>query len=165
VIRIEGPRVVLRAFTEDEIEVAWQQRLRSTAAVGTPNRDGFFERLSHSGTWADDRLDLAVDLDGALVGEVDVRAGRRMLPRGVCELGIELWEERRGAGIGTETIAVLTGWLHDHGFARVQGGTDMRNAAMRRVFEKAGYELEGTMRAFMDDGEDRADYALYSHVQ
>ncbi len=88
-----------------------------------------------------------------------------MMPPGVCELGIELWEHRRGSGIGTDTVALLTEWLHETGFPRVQGGTDVRNAAMRRVFEKVGYEAEGVMRAFMPDGERRADYVLYAHVR
>jgi RimJ/RimL family protein N-acetyltransferase len=164
VIRLERGRVVLRGFAADELEEAWERRLRSTAAVGTPDRERFLERLARSGEWADDQLDLAVVVDGQVVGDLGGRVGRRMLPPGVCELGVELWEERRGAGIGTEAIGLLTEWLHGNGFPRVQGGTDVRNAPMRRVFEKLGYELEGTMRSFMPDGDARADYVLYAHV-
>jgi ribosomal-protein-alanine N-acetyltransferase len=164
VIEIRGERVLLRPFRPEEFEAVWQLRLASSSAVGTPSREGLRERLAHSGAWHEDRLDLAVELDGELVGEVDVRAGRRMMPPGVCELGIELWPERRGAGLGTDTIRTLTAWLHANGYPRVQGGTDVRNAAMRRVFAKAGYAEEGVMRSFMPDEAGRADFVLVAHV-
>jgi len=44
----------------------------------------------------------------------------------------------------------------------VQATTDVRNAPMRRVLEKLGFEEEGVLRAFMPDGDDRADYVLYA---
>jgi RimJ/RimL family protein N-acetyltransferase len=164
VIRIEGERILLRPFRPEELETVWRMRVASNAPVGVPSREGLRRRLGHSGAWHDDRLDLAVEHQGALVGEVDVRSGRRMMPSGVCELGIELWPDRRGAGLGTDTIATLTGWLHEHGFPRVQGGTDVRNVAMRRVFAKTGYVEEGVMRSFMPDEGGRADYVLVAHV-
>jgi RimJ/RimL family protein N-acetyltransferase len=164
VIRIEGERVLLRPFRPEELEAVWRMRLASTAAVGPPSRETLRERLERSGMWHDDRLDLAVEHDGELVGEVDVRCGRRMMPPGVCELGIELWADRRGAGLGTDTVRTLTAWLHEHGFPRVQGGTDVDNAAMRRVFAKAGYAEEGVMQAFMPANGGRADFVLYAHV-
>jgi RimJ/RimL family protein N-acetyltransferase len=164
VIELRGARVLLRPFRPEEIDVAWEERLRSTSSFGTPDRTRFFERLERSGAWVDGRLDLAVEADGALVGEVDVRSGLRMLPPGVCEFGIELWQPRRGAGVGTETVSLLAAWLHAQGFARVQAGTDVRNAPMRRVLEKTGFAHEGDMRSFAPDGDGRADFALYAHV-
>jgi RimJ/RimL family protein N-acetyltransferase len=164
-MEIRGERVLLRPFRPEELDVVHGHRLASTAlSGGAPDRDRLRERHAHSGDWHDDRLDFAVELDGELVGEVDVRRGRRMIPAGVCELGIELWADRRGAGVGTDVIGTLTAWLHAGGFPRVQGGTDVRNAAMRRVFEKSGYEAEGVMRSFMPDGDGRADFVLYAHV-
>jgi RimJ/RimL family protein N-acetyltransferase len=164
VIEIRGPRVLLRPFTPDEFETVWTQRLRSTTSLGTPTRDGMFERLGRSGEWHDGRLDLAVETDGSLVGEIDIRSNMRMIPPGVCEFGIELWQESRGTGIGSEVVEVLSRWLHENGFPRVQAGTDVRNAPMRRVLEKAGFSHEGDMRSFAPDGDGRADYALYAHV-
>jgi RimJ/RimL family protein N-acetyltransferase len=163
-MEIEGPRVLLRPFRPEEIEVAWTARLRSTSAIGTPDRRRFRARLERSGAWNEGRLDLAVELGGLLVGEVDVRSDMRMLPPGVCEFGIELWPEHRGTGIGGETVSVLTGWLHEQGYARVQAGTDVSNAAMRHTLEKAGFAHEGDMRSFAPAGDGRADFALYAHV-
>ncbi len=120
--------------------------------------------MESSGTWNEGRLDLAIQVDGKLVGEVDVRSDRQMLPPGVCEFGIELWADLRGAGIGTEAVELLTRWLHEQGFSRVQAGTHVANLQMRTVLAKVGFEHEGTMRRFMPDGDGRADYALYAHV-
>jgi RimJ/RimL family protein N-acetyltransferase len=164
-MEIRGARVLLRPFLPEEFEIVWEARVASTALQGgPPDRERLRRRHENSGDWHEDRLDFAVEADGELVGEVDVRTGRRMIPSGVCELGIELWADRRGAGIGTDTIRTLTEWLHANGFPRVQGGTDVRNAPMRRVFEKVGYAEEGVMRSFMPDGVGRADYVLYAHV-
>ena len=166
-IELQGERVLLRAFRPDEFERTWAERQRSTTTIGTPGpgaRDRFMRRLEASGDWHDDRLDFAVESDGELVGEVDVRSPKSAIPPGVCEFGIELWEERRGGGLGTEVVELLTAWLHDQGYPRVQAGTKVDNAPMRRVLEKAGYAYEGTMRSFAPDGDGRADYALYAHV-
>lgn len=164
-IRIEGRRVVLRRFRADELDALHEAFRRSDTMIGEPGREQVRQRIEASGEWADGRLDLAVDLDGELIGSVDVRSGRMMMPPGVCELGIELWADRRGRGLGSDVVETLTRWLHGEGFARVQAGTDLRNAAMRRVLEKAGYAFEGTMRAFIPEQDGtRADYALYAHV-
>jgi len=165
VIRIEAGRAVLRAFRTAELDELHEAFRRSDTLIGEPNREQVRRRIEGSGAWQDGRLDLGVELDGGLIGSVDVRSGRMTMPPGVCEFGIELWPERRGAGLGTEIVESLTGWLHEQGFPRVQAGTDLRNAAMRRVLEKAGYGYEGAMRAFMPErAGGRADYALYAHV-
>jgi RimJ/RimL family protein N-acetyltransferase len=166
-VELRGGRVLLRAFRPDEHERAWAERQRSTTTIGSPGpdaRERFLQRLEASGDWADGRLDLAVEADGELVGEIDVRAPQQSMPPGVCEFGIELWEECRGRGLGTEVVEVLTGWLHEQGYPRVQAGTNVTNGPMRRVLEKAGYAHEGDMRSFAPDGDGRADYALYAHV-
>ena len=92
----------------------------------------------------------------------EARTSQNALPPGVCELGIELDIRERGRGLGGEAIELLSGWLLDNGFDRVQASTDVTNAPMRRVFEKLGWEHEGTLRAFMPADGGRADYAMYS---
>jgi RimJ/RimL family protein N-acetyltransferase len=164
VIRIDGEHVRLRAFRREEVDAVYEAHRASETMVGTPRRDQVRRRVERSGDWDDGRLDLAVEAEGELIGSVDVRSGRMMMPPGVCEFGIELWAGRRGAGLGTDAVAALTAWLHAHGFPRVQAGTSVGNAPMRRVLEKAGYAYEGTMRSFMPEGGARGDYALYAHV-
>jgi RimJ/RimL family protein N-acetyltransferase len=157
-------RVRLRPFRADELDQLHELLLSSRAHVGETARERLKIRIARSGRIVDGRLDLAVDIDGKLAGTVDVRCPEGAFPPGVCEFGVELLPELRGAGLGTEALEVLVERLRAEGFARVQASTDVRNAAMRRALEKAGFALEGTMRGFMPDGEGRADYALYARV-
>jgi RimJ/RimL family protein N-acetyltransferase len=161
-VELHADRVVLRPIRPAELDRVYAERERSTTAVGPADREVMRQRIEHSGAWFDGRLDLAVEADGRLVGVVDARAPLQFAPPGVCELGIELFEGERGRGFGTEAVRLAADWLLAHGYPRVQASTDVRNAAMRRVFEKLGWELEGVLRAFMPDGEGRADYALYA---
>ena len=62
-------------------------------------------------------------------------------------------------------MALLTRWLFEQaGAARVQAGTAVANAGMRRVLERLGFACEGVMRAFEPQGPGgaRNDFALYA---
>ena len=159
---LRGDAVLLRPLRLDELDLLCEERLRSDTTVGTMDRDVLRQRIEHSGEWFEGSLDVGVETGGELVGMIDVRAPLRFVPPGICELGIELFPGERGRGIGTEAVRLIAGWLLDNGYPRVQASTDVRNAPMRRVFEKLGWELEGIMRAFMPTADGRADYALYA---
>jgi RimJ/RimL family protein N-acetyltransferase len=86
------------------------------------------------------------------------------MPRGVFELGIELFPDERGRGYGGEAVAQITDLLFaSHGAHRVQASTWIENTAMRRVLERLGWRLEGVLREFMPTPEGGLDdYALYA---
>jgi RimJ/RimL family protein N-acetyltransferase len=87
---------------------------------------------------------LAVSLeDGTCVGLVDWRAQTQ----GNWEIGIVLFPEYRGRGLGTQAQRLLVRYLFDHTTAhRVQAGTEVENLAEQRALEKAGFNREGVMR-------------------
>ena len=161
-VLLRGGQIVLRAYRPDELDEVYDARMRSKDSVGEPDRDWLRRRIENSGGWFEGQLDLAIERAGRLVGTLDARAPLRAIPPGVCEIGIELFEEVRGKGLGTEAVCLFSEWLIDNGYPRVQASTDLRNAPMRRIFEKLGWEFEGVLRAFMPDGAGRADYGLYS---
>ena len=76
-------------------------------------------------------------------------------------LGVEYW----GRGIATEAVALVTAWAFDaHGLLRIFAQPFADNRASRRVLEKAGYVLEGTMRrSAVKDGVVR-DQCLYARL-
>lgn len=122
------------------------------------------QRILGSGRFLRGSLDLAIESDGRLIGDVQARRGSgQRLPPGVVELGIQVYDPgQRRKGYGADAIAVLTQWLFDHGVAeRVQASTAETNVAMRRVLEKLGFRFEGVMRGFMPVGDRREDFALY----
>jgi RimJ/RimL family protein N-acetyltransferase len=163
--------LTLRAFTRDDLEVLWREQTtdRGRHWVVRPATHEERQRLETSvglsGSWHDGVLDLALDVDGELVGDLQARNGG--LP-GVYELGVELFPRHRGKGYGLEAIARITRRLFEReGAHRVQITTDVDNVEMRRVAERLGFVLEGVMRGFMPAppalpaGSPR-DYAMYA---
>jgi hypothetical protein len=88
-----GQDITLRAFRNDEFDLLFE-RLRgwmpeAVAADEKHWRALTQKRISASGAWAEDGLDLAVELDGRLVGAVQALGKFFHLPPNVYELGIE----------------------------------------------------------------------------
>jgi RimJ/RimL family protein N-acetyltransferase len=157
----------LRPFRPEEFELAWAARAKSespTTRVTPMARRALERQLAHSGTFHQGFLRLAIDVDGRLVGEVDVRAPAAAFPPGVYEFGIELYEQAdRGRGHGAEAVRLVVERLFaSEGAGRVQASTAPDNAAMRRVLEKLHFAYEGTLRGFMPTREGREDYVLYA---
>jgi ribosomal-protein-alanine N-acetyltransferase len=161
--------VTLRPFREDELD-----RLLEITAVlpvddgvhwAPRDRESLSRKIRSSGTWTPDgRIDLAVETEGRLVGEIQARCPKNSLPPGAFELGVELFDEAsRGRGIGTRAVGLMTALLFDEeGAHRVQLSTDVDNAAMRRTAERLGFAFEGVLRKFMPTSEGLRDYAMYA---
>jgi RimJ/RimL family protein N-acetyltransferase len=151
-ITIRGPRLLLRPLTRAEIDVEWNAMVGSDpmSIAVLPDEQAFRARLERSGRMVDGWLDLAIDLGGRVIGRIQtfVPAGRPLGP-GVFDVGIDLREDARGKGCGTEALRLLTDWLfREAGAQRVEASTDPANAAMRAVFEKVGWALVGTLHEF-----------------
>ena len=165
--RIPGDRVNLRRFRPTDEAIVWEGRSSAEPTAlpsGPGRRSQLRKRLLVSGRFVRGSLDLAIEANGRLIGDVQARMGEgQRLPPGVVELGVDLYDPaQRGKGYGAEAVALLTTWLLDHGIAdRVQASTAVGNVAMRRVLEKLGFTYEGIMRGFMPVGSGREDFALY----
>jgi RimJ/RimL family protein N-acetyltransferase len=151
-IEIRGPRLLLRALGAGEIDEEWQAMVDADPMViaELPDEEAFRGRLRRSGRLVDGEIDLAIDLDGALIGRIQtfVPPGRP-LPPGTFEVGIGLREHAQGQGHGREALALLTGWLFGHAAAQVvESETDPANAAMRAVFRRAGWAQAGSQTEF-----------------
>jgi len=151
-VAIRGPRLSLRALRAGEIDDEWRAMVEADpmAIAELPDEASFKARLGRSGQLADGWLDLAIDLSGESIGRIQtfVPPGRPLAP-GVFEVGIGLREHARGQGYGREALALLTDWLFGHAAAeRVEAPTDPANVAMRTVFQRAGWELAGTLTEF-----------------
>jgi len=148
-IVIRGSRLLLRALRPAEIDGQWQAMVNfdPMAIARLPDEASFRARLRRSGHLDDGWLDLAIDLDGAVIGRIQtfVPEGRR-LPPGTFDVGIGLDEAVRGKGYGREALALFTGWLFEHAAAQVvEAPTDPGNAPMRAVFDRVGWSQAGTV--------------------
>ena len=101
--------------------------------------------------WHDDGLIgnessyLAVSLgDDSCAGMVDWHPAGRF---GNHEIGIALFPEFRGRGIGTEAQRQLVAYLFETTPAhRIQAGTEVDNLAEQKALERIGFTREGTTR-------------------
>lgn len=153
--------MVLRPFRRNEIDAWWAARLNAYAEQpgGPPTRQSLRARLDRSGHLEGGQLDVAIEADGLLVGEIGTyRPPARTLPPAWFELGVGLFEESsRRQGYGTEAVALLVGWLFgEAGATRVQAATSPDNAAMRGVLDKLGFVTERTLK------ESGTEFLLYA---
>jgi len=148
---IRGEWVVLRPFHQEELDEWHRARMasaddRTQFPVGPPDPERLRERVERSGELHHGALDLAVEVDGRLIGEIGTYAepGRTMWP-GLFFLSIALFRpEDRGRGLGTDAVRVLCDWLfRSAGAERIESSTAVTNTGMRSVFEKLGFGLEG----------------------
>jgi RimJ/RimL family protein N-acetyltransferase len=82
--------------------------------------------------------------DGTCAGWMNWRSQG---PFGNYEIGIALFAEYRGRGIGTEAQRLLVVYLFGYTTAhRLQAGTEVDNVAEQRALERVGFIREGVMR-------------------
>jgi RimJ/RimL family protein N-acetyltransferase len=157
---LTGDRTVLRPFAEADAGRMWEivndpEVVRFTFPPDgelTPERlrDWYGSRGAQP-----DRLDLAVTdpADGELLGEVVLYewdpANRS------CTFRTLVGPRGRGRGVGTEATRLIVGHAFERlGLHRVQLEVYGDNPRARRVYEKAGFVVEGVRReAAWRDGE------------
>ena len=165
-VEITGTRVRLRSLTLDDVDALTAAADAEPASFGRGNAaaDRIRGQIERNPTLADGGfLGLGVEHDGVLVGDIQARSPKHGFPPGVCEIGITLFENARGLGVGKEAVALFTEHLFSEGLERIQATTAVDNVAMRRVLEIAGYTFEGVLAAYAPgDSGGRDDYAMYA---
>jgi RimJ/RimL family protein N-acetyltransferase len=148
-IRIEGARITLRPLRLDELDasIASREAADPTVHPSKPDREQLRARFERSGLIVDGACDLAIDLDGTRIGEIQtyVPPGRE-LPEGAYEVGIMIDDPAlRGHGYGREAVELFADWLFAHGATQIHMPTVEENTAMRTVLERLGFSAEGTV--------------------
>ncbi len=68
-------------------------------------------------------------------------------PAGIFEVGYASIPGERGKGYGTEALQIMIDYLFlTRDIMRVQATSDPRNKPSRRILEKLGFKMEGTIR-------------------
>jgi RimJ/RimL family protein N-acetyltransferase len=87
--------------------------------------------------------------DGQLLASVGLHFDRGR-DDGIAEIGYWTAAPARGRGITTEAVAAVCGWgFASCGVQRLEWYAEVGNVASRRVAEKIGFVLEGTMRQLL----------------
>lgn len=105
-------------------------------------------RFAKDGFLGPDDGRLMIDVDGETVGLLSWIAGE-FGPNGrYWDIGILLLPECRGRGVGWRAQAMLCDYLFDNTMVqRIQAGTQPENIAEQKSLVKAGFQLEGVIRA------------------
>lgn len=114
----------------------------------------------------DGRLMVEVEQAGVAAGFVSWGAGTYGGVGRYWEIGIALLPEWRGRGIGWRAQAMLCDYLFAHTpVQRIQAGTHAENIAEQRSLTKAGFQLEGVIRACEFRAGQWRDGQLYSRLR
>jgi RimJ/RimL family protein N-acetyltransferase len=114
----------------------------------------------------DGRLMVHVEDENVAAGLVSMRSGCYGGLAKYWEIGIALLPEWRGRGIGWRAQAMLCDYLFCHTPAqRIQAATHAENVAEQRALEKAGFQLEGVVRACEFRAGQWRDGCLYSRLR
>jgi ribosomal-protein-alanine N-acetyltransferase len=148
------PTVALRPVTEDDLPML-RRFVTEPGLIGL-DWNGFQDAGAIARRFAvdgylgrdDARLMVSVDEDGTAAGLVSFRSGQYAAAGAYYEIGIVLLPEWRGRGIGWRAQAMLCDYLFTHTpVQRIQAGTHPENLAEQRSLVKAGFTLEGVIRA------------------
>jgi RimJ/RimL family protein N-acetyltransferase len=163
------PRLVLRAFTLDDAaafaayrsdpDIARYQSWDAPYPLALAR--AFIASLAGTdGPVAGDWVQIAVEHHGALAGDVAVGLSKDGL---IATIGYTLAPTQQGKGLGAEAVgAVVDRLFADVGVHRVEASLDPRNVASARLVESLGFELDGTAREAVRDGDGWADDAHYA---
>ena len=113
---------------------------------------------------ADERTDInrAITIDDRAVGGIGLTLGSDVYRRS-AELGYWLGEEFWGRGIMTAAVKSFCCFgFENFDIVRIFAGAFARNAASRRVLEKAGFVLEGINRDSVCKNGELLDSCMYA---
>ena len=104
----------------------------------------------------------AIVVDGAAVGSISLTLGSDVYRRS-AELGYWLGKPFWGRGIMTAAVtAMCREGFGTWDIVRIHAEPFARNAASRRVLEKAGFTLEGTLRQSVYKNGEMLDSCIYA---
>lgn len=123
-------------------------------------------RFALDGYLGTDNGRLIVAAEGRAAGFVTWSEGHYGGAASYWEIGIVLLPDFRGRGLGWRAQAQLCDYLFQHTPAqRIQAGTQPENVAEQRALVRAGFQLEGTVRAAEFQAGQWRDGLLYSRLR
>ena len=163
-----GHRVILRPFRRTDLNglydlVADVREIGEFWPLGCVSEPRWLKQFEETNWWsAEFKLLLITDRDGRRLGQINIYKASHSYDG--WELGYRIYRpEDRGKGYMTEAVRLATAYLFgQEPIERVQIIVDPRNAGSRRVAERAGYTLEGTLRSAHFDRGDYLDLLLLS---
>jgi ribosomal-protein-alanine N-acetyltransferase len=167
-IMLDGRLVRLRTVREADLDRLYEAHadIRTRGPyfpLGVMSESAFRREFAEKGFWQKtDGMLVISTLEGEIAGHIEFF--RPVAYWDAFELAYQLYDDRHaGRGYVTEAVQLLVDYLFgakkEH---RIHLVIVPENAASRRIAEKCGFMLEGTVRgAFFNDGRNQ-DVLLYS---
>jgi RimJ/RimL family protein N-acetyltransferase len=165
---LKDDAIFLRRWNEGDIEanvaacqdaeaIRWMPRISSPYDEGDARE--FFahsEKGWEEGTFYG--FAIAERNTGRLIGSIGVS-----MNGAIGEVGYFVFAGDRRRGIGERALRLVSRWaLQELGLARLQLYAMVGNTASARLAEKAGFERDGVLRAWLDNRGTRADVIMHS---
>ena len=162
-----GERVQLRPIREEDLPafIAAHFDLRNRGAyfpLGVSSETSLRRQFAEHGFWEREEGVLLIWHDDEIVGHIEFFKAVHYWD--AFELSYQLYgQEHSGRGYSTEAVQLLVDYLTaTKKHHRIHLIIVPENAASRRIAEKCGFVLEGTLRgAFFNDGRNQ-DVLIYS---
>ncbi len=165
---IRGKNIILRTWTKEDIKpffelVSHVEEKGLYWPVNLPSLPEMEKRFEKNGFWEEKNGWLLIcDLEGNILGSIGYFTQAEYVAG--HEIGFQIAKAaNRGKGIMTEALRLLSSYMFlSKDIPRLQVVTDVDNIACRKVAEKCGYKLEGTMRNFAFTRGEYRDFVMYS---
>ena len=163
-VEITAGRLHLRPWRPTDAEVVLaacsdpQTQRWTTVPVPYTAEDarGFVEDMAPAG-WASGTV-LTFAVCDSTSGEVLAAVALRTALHGAWDVGYWAVPAARGRGVVSEALGVLCRWgFAELGIERIEWYAEVGNWASRRAAEKAGFTVEGVLRAGLPGREGRRD--------
>lgn len=104
---------------------------------------------------------LTAEDDGRIVGYIKAERGRFRRIAHSAYIVVGILSDYCGHGIGTEFFSRLGQWAKKEGIVRLELTVQCRNTAAVRLYEKCGFQIEGTkVKSMVVDGEFVDEYYM-----
>ncbi len=165
---LHGSRITLRQIRSADLEALYAAHadIRNRGSyfpLGVQSEPAFHKAFSEGELWQKEEGTLLIETpDGEMAGHIEFF--RPVTYWDAWELSYQLYDTRfAGKGYTTEAVQLMVDYLFGAKKPeRIQLAIAPANTASRRVADKCGFTLEGTMRsAFFNDGRSQ-DLLIYS---
>ena len=156
---LHGQRITLRPVRESDLDELYLAHvdIRNRGAyfpLGVQSEPAFRRQFAENGFWEkEEGTLLIIDPAGAMAGHIEFF--KPVSYWDALELSYQLYDDRHaGQGYITEAVQLVVDWLFaNKKFHRIHLVIAPDNHASRRIAEKCGFQLEGTVRgAFFNAG-------------
>jgi RimJ/RimL family protein N-acetyltransferase len=138
--RREDARDVVECLDGDEEIARWLDQIPQPYTLD----DAFAYIGGTTGNERESRFALTDAVTGRVLGSIGATWN---LAGDVAEIGYWIRADARGRGATTRAVQLLVRWTFAEGAQRIQLRADVENEPSRSVARKAGFKLEGVLRA------------------